>query len=409
MASVIDWRTRHGPGKTVNATSIFLLLKARARRGGGLGTTLALDDFAYAVVPPHGARRVLLVTPGNPPLEDALRSLPGLRLAVVPPDGYPHAGAHDAAVFDRFAPAEPPAAGALLFRPPARKWFAGHSPALARTRITSWNEDHAVTGGIAWRNLRLARASLSDEINMDAEALVLANGSASAAVVTAGFSKARWIQVGFALHDSNFPLQPDFPVFLGNALNWLSAPIPVLLRGLGSVEVELPGAYVRDSNGNSVAASVTAKGVVFEASRPDVYTVRSPSGDTRVVANVSDPRYAQINHSRLSDGGATALQPTRRIVSSAKWGAADSARRRVLLFEWGRVHGPRVCLMPKVTVATLWPLELMAACAIGYSPAPARVSGAPARPRRSCVVGLGAIVARTSYDPRERSISVVSF
>ena len=331
-------------GEIVNATFDVSDFEGGVLGAAGVLETdaLALDDFAYAVVPPHGPRRVLLVTPGNPPLEDALRSLPGLRLAVVPPDAYPRAGAHDAAVFDRFAPIEPPAAGALLFRPTARKWLAGQSPAPVRTRITSWNEDHAVTGGIAWRNLRLAHVSLSDAMNMDADALVLANGSTSAAVVTAGFSKARWIQVGFALHDSNFPLQSDFPVFLGNALNWLNAPIPVLRRGLGSVEVELPGAQVRDGSGNSVAASVTAKGVVFEASRPDVYTVRAPNGETQVVANVSDPRYAQINLSHLSDD-VTALQrgAPAGFWSAELWVLLLLLGAAFLLFEWAVFTRPR--------------------------------------------------------------------
>ncbi len=168
-------------------------------------------------------------------------------------------------------------------------------------------------------------------------------GPPSAAVVTAGFSKARWIQVGFALHDSNFPLQPDFPVFLGNALNWVSAPIPVLLRGLGSVEVALPGAQVRDGSGKSVAASVTAQGVVFEASRPDVYTVSAPSGETRVVANVSDPRYAQINHSRLSESGATALQRDvpARVWNTELWALLLLLAGAFLLFEWAVFTRPR--------------------------------------------------------------------
>jgi hypothetical protein len=332
-------------GESVNAT-----FDVSDFEGGVLGVAvicetdaLALDDFAYAVVPPHGPKRVLLVTPGNPPLEDALRSLPGVRLVVASPDSYPRAGEHDAAVFDRFAPAEPPAVGALLLRPPARKWLAGQSSALTRPRITGWNEDHAVTGGIAWRNLRLAHASLSGAVNIKSDALVLASGSASGAVVTAGNSKAPWIQVGFALQDSNFPLQPDFPVFLGNALNWVNAPTPVLTRGLGSVEVALPGARVRDGSGNSVAASATAQGVVFEASRPDVYTVSAPSGEIRVVANLADPRFAQINRSRLSGESAMALQ---RNASAGAWNAELWALLLLLagaflLIEWAVFTRPR--------------------------------------------------------------------
>ena len=94
--------------------------------------------------------------------------------------------------------------------------------------------------------------------------------------MTAGEARARWVKVGFALQDSNFALQPDFPVFLGNALNWVTESIPVLVRGLGSVEVPLRGAQVRDGSGKPVAVSPTDRGVVFEAPRADVYTVSAP-------------------------------------------------------------------------------------------------------------------------------------
>ena len=162
-------------------------------------------------------------------------------------------------------------------------------------------------------------------------------------MVTAGNSKAPWIQVGFALQDSNFPLQPDFPVFLGNALNWVNAPMPVLTRGLGSVEVALPGARVRDGSGNSVAASATAQGVVFEASRPDVYTVSAPSGEIRVVANLADPRYAQINRSRLSGGDATALRhnASAGAWNSELWALLLLLAGAFLLIEWAVFTRPR--------------------------------------------------------------------
>ncbi|HXV07410.1 MAG TPA: hypothetical protein VD791_05240, partial [Burkholderiales bacterium] len=291
-------------GETINA-----VFDVSDFEGGVLGATViceaddfALDDSAYAMIPPHRPKRVLLVTAGNPALGDALRSLPGVRLTVVPPAGYVRAGAHDAFVFDRFAPLEPPPAGALLLRPPARKWLAGKPTPRNGPRIATWNEDHAVSGAIAWRNLRLARASLEAATRTDAHALVLAHGSASGAVVTAGEAPVRWVKVGFALEDSNFALQPDFPVFLGNALSWVTEPAPVLARGLGSVQVALPHARVHDGSGKPVAASPTSEGVVFEAPRADVYTVSGSGGRVLVVANVAEQSYALINRTRLADG-----------------------------------------------------------------------------------------------------------
>ena len=335
VAQEIDLRA----GETVDAT-----FDVSDFEGGVLGAAVvcrtdafALDDLAYTIVPPHRPKRVLLVTPGNSSLEEALRNLPGVRLTAVPPDAYPRAAEYDAYVFDRFAPAEPPAAGALLLLPPARKWLGSQSTVvLAGAHVTKWNAAHAVTSGIAWRNVRLARATVDVAPATGSDALVLARGSGSGALVTAGESRVRWIKVGFALEDSNFPLQADFPVFLGNALSWVTEPVPVLVRGLGSIEVALPGGQVRDGSGHPVAASATARGIVFEARNADVYSVSSPSGQAFVVANLADPRYALINRTRLNDGDATGVsgQPSARFWSAELWMLLLLLAGALLLVEW---------------------------------------------------------------------------
>ena len=342
--------------------------------GGVLGAAtvcatdaFALDDFAYAVIPPHRAKRVLLVSAGNPQLEDALRHVPGARLSVVTPERYRSAGSYEALVLDRFAPREPPAAGALLLAPPARAWLAGPSSVVAGPRITDWDENHAVAGGIAWGNLRLTRASVAPAVNTS-EALVLTGGRAPGALVIAGKARARWVKVGFALQDSNFALQPDFPVFLGNALNWVTESTPVLVSGLGMVEVPLRGAQVRDGSGKSVPVSLTDQGVVFEAPRADVYTVSAPipgeqvpggqvsgeqvsgeqvpgeqvpgglviAGQVLVVANVSNPDYALINRTRLADAAATPVAQTApaRAWNTEPWMLLLLFAGALLLVEW---------------------------------------------------------------------------
>ncbi|MFN0317537.1 MAG: hypothetical protein ACKVQA_21135, partial [Burkholderiales bacterium] len=285
-----------GAGETVNATFDISGFKGGVLGASVLSPTDAFDrdDLAYVVVPPHALKRVLLVTPGNPALEDALRSVPGTRLSVTGPAGYSGAGSHDAVVFDRFAPTAAPSAGALLFRPTPRAWLAAPSAILERPRITAWEETHAVTRGIAWRNLRLARASLN-AVSGDSIALVTVGGPLSGALVSAGESPARWVRAGFALEDSNFALQPGFPVFLGNALSWVTDPAPVLKRALGSVEVPFPGSQVHDGSGQPVSVAPTASGVAFEAQRPDVYTVSAPGKRMLVVTHLPDPGYALIN------------------------------------------------------------------------------------------------------------------
>ena len=330
-----DFEVLHA-GETANA--IFDISNFE---GGVLGAAAVsqsdafpFDDVAYAVVPPHRPKRVLLVTPGNPPLEDALRNLPGVHVTVVRPDAYTHAGGRDALIFDRFAPAEAPSTGALLLAPPARKWLGGASGVeLTDARVTDWNDGHAVTGGIAWRNVRLTRAAVDRTEGAAAQPLVSAMGSSSGTLVAARESRVRWVKVGFALEDSNFALQADFPVFLGNALTWVTEPMPVLARPLGSIEVPLRQGKVRDGSGNPVAASPTAQGVVFDAQQADVYTVSSASGQALVVANLPDPSYALINNTHLTADGAPTTRAA-RLWNGELWMLLLLIAVAFLLVEW---------------------------------------------------------------------------
>jgi hypothetical protein len=254
----------------------------------------ALDDVAFATMPEHRSRQVVLVTRGNARLEDCLRSLAGLRLRTIPPSQYRDDLAADAYVFDSFAPDRPPPAGALLFHPPAVSWLPAVSREVLGTTVSDWDRGHALTDGVAWHDLRIRRAALR---NIEHPVVSATNG----ALIATGKAAAPWIAVGFAPQDSNLALQTGFPVFVGNALSWLSEAEPPAARGIGTVHVSLSNAFVTDGSGARIASRNTPEGTAFDAARPDVYTVRSGARRLQVVANMLDPRLADINHSRFVD------------------------------------------------------------------------------------------------------------
>jgi hypothetical protein len=329
-----------GAGETLNAifdVSDFErgVLTASAL---GAGDAFALDDVAYAVIPRHSARRVLLVSAGNPALATALRNLPGVRLTVLPPARYSSQLRHDVVVFDRFAPDAPPLAGALLLRPPARDWLEAGRAQRSAARITSWDAEHPVSAAIDWRRVRLASAWLEAPHPLAAPLVLAGQGSANA-LVTAGAARARWVKLGFALEDSNFALQPDFPVFLGNAIGWLGAAEPVLVRGLGkAIEVPLPNAQVRDGAGAPLPAVATDHGVLFEAPRADVYTISTPGRQVLVAANVPGPHAALINATRLpADGGRGAAEPSSHWLHAELWVVLLLCAYLLLLVDWAMV------------------------------------------------------------------------
>ena len=85
---------------------------------------LSTDNVAYAALPKREQIPILLVTPNNPFLENALAVDEKLDLTVVAPDQYdPGAGEYDVTIFDRYNPPTlgngnymfiyPPKAGAI--------------------------------------------------------------------------------------------------------------------------------------------------------------------------------------------------------------------------------------------------------------------------------------------------------
>src|SRR5207237_7455585 len=85
----------------------------------------ALDDSATAVAKTPRAFRVLLVTPGNVFLEQALRLRTDLQIDVVAPAAYRASAAYALTVFDQFSPAVLPDGPFVMVDPPAGSALAG--------------------------------------------------------------------------------------------------------------------------------------------------------------------------------------------------------------------------------------------------------------------------------------------
>lgn len=326
------------PGATINQTLDISSYAAGVLRAEAHtpGDGFDLDNVAYSVVATHRAKRVLLVTPGNRHLQASLKPLPGVTLTIIKPAQYSAALDFDAYVFDRFAPPEPPPRGALLFRPPPVSWLPAFERAAANPVITRWDESHPLAVNVSWRDLRVQRAALAKLSTRTAQAdVVLAKGSREGTLVAAGGQAPRWISVGFALDESNFAMQSGFPVFLGSALNWLSGAAPILAYGLGHIEIPYANARVTGLDGRAVKTLSTPGVTMFDAARPEVFTVASNTGVVRVAVNVIDARLSDINRSRFLGKPAhfaRALSASRFRIQP--WVALIAVAVALLSFEW---------------------------------------------------------------------------
>lgn len=265
------------------------------------GDAFDLDDTAYCVVSAHRIRRVVLVTRGNAVLEGSLRALPGIALTVRAPSPRSELPSADAYVFDGDTPRVAPAAGALLFRPSAAAWLGIRWKALAPAVVTGWDDSDPLTAGVDWATVRPRDAFVGQ--GASGVNIVTAGTSPDAegggALIVVGRARAPWIAVGFSPQDSSFPLQPGFPIFLGNALNRLIESPGAETRGLGYIEAPLPGARVTEGGRVQVAATTTESGTLFEAPRPGVYVVDDGRKQLVVIANAIDPLLPQINRRSL--------------------------------------------------------------------------------------------------------------
>jgi Ca-activated chloride channel homolog len=319
------------PGELVDAT-----FDVSGFEGGVLAAAahipsdaLPQDDIAYAVVDAHRTKRVMLVTRGNAALADSLAALPGVRVEVVAPSRYRGQSGIDAFVFDGFAPAQPPTAGALLFRPPDVSWLPRAANAPAAVSVDRWDRSAGRSSGVAWNAVTVRRASQWKTLPAGVTELA---GSAAGSLVVAGRTGVPWIATGFLSGDTDLPLQPAFPIFLGHALTQITEGDAVQGAPLGVVRVPLADAEVRDGKGNVIATRAIPGGTLFDAVRPDIYTARAPGGVVRIAAAVLDPRLADVNRSRF--GSTSAFAGLGAGLPFERWGLLVFAVVVLLLLDW---------------------------------------------------------------------------
>ncbi len=208
-----------------------------------LNTTdvLALDDTAFATLPPARASRVLLVSKGNVFLEKFLAVDPGVKFQLLSPEAWQPALAtkFEAVIFDDALPA-----GFKLGIDEGNFLFLKGTPfAAAGTPLdqplVSDVDAHPVTRNVSLQNVSISRA----------ESLALPSprdGWAFAAplrafdrplLITAERKGQRIAALGFAVLDSDLPLRVAFPLLMSNTLHWLAGNAPESTPSLCAGEI----------------------------------------------------------------------------------------------------------------------------------------------------------------------------
>ncbi|HSS62726.1 MAG TPA: VWA domain-containing protein [Candidatus Limnocylindrales bacterium] len=179
----------------------------------------SLDDSAIAIARVPRAFRVLLVTPGNVFLEQALRLRPDFQLDVIAPTAYRGAGAYALTVFDRYSPGALPDAPFVMVDPPAGSPLAGGAP-IGIGRVRASDAGDPLLNNVSLQDVHVAR---SEDLTSSSFGRALVT-SVQTPLVLVRDQPFRQALFGFDIHESDFPLRIGFPILVQNLSEWMLPP-----------------------------------------------------------------------------------------------------------------------------------------------------------------------------------------
>ena len=239
----------------------------------GAADALALDDRAWAVVPPDRLRRILLVSEGDPYLETALTYLPNTELYGVSPTDYgasTHPELFDLVIFEGAVPDELPPTAVLAIAPAETNVLGEVVGSLKDPGIGSLDPDEPV---LRYVDLSTTHIGSASKLALPAWARTIIPGPGGAPLLYAGELDGRKAGVlAFEPRQSDLPLQVAFPILVSNLAGELmggsAAPTeavapgdPVslpLASGATALEVTRPdGTVIELSPGTAGGATVS--------------------------------------------------------------------------------------------------------------------------------------------------------
>jgi hypothetical protein len=257
---------------------------------GPAADPLAVDDRAWAIVPPVRKRQVLLAGEPDPYLETALSYLPDTELYYRSGDEWSTLTGldqYELVIFNRFLPPELPALPTLAIAPPRTSPLGTVSGTLSNPGMGALDPTDPILRYVDLTTVHVAEAQ---RLDLPAWAREVVPGPASSSLLYAGELDGRPAAVlAFEPRRSDLPLQVAFPILLSNLAGELmggdAAPAdavapgtPVVLpvpAGATGVRVERP-----DGSADELVAP-TAGAATVTFARTDllgVYTVTGIAG-----------------------------------------------------------------------------------------------------------------------------------
>ena len=203
-------------------TEDFTTIQAELVLDDNIVDYLESDNVAYTVASENSTRRVLLLSDQrNVFLEEILRSLPNVQVfrgdinnVSLPATPY------DLYIFNNYLPDALPDADMLIINPPRSTDIFTLGAENSETRnITVADRNHPLATFVTMDSVNLRVFNELSDVDWATPIVSTLGGD----VIVAGENRGRQVAIlGFNLLDSDFPLQIAFPIFMSNAIEWMT-------------------------------------------------------------------------------------------------------------------------------------------------------------------------------------------
>ena len=182
---------------------------------------LEVDNVARGVLRLKNRYDVLLVGESNYFVERLLTLQPDLSVRLATPGGYSPDQAHDLVIFNGWTPEALRPGSYLMFNaaPPMTGVEASTEP-MKNPIIVDWHRLHPLTRYVNFEPVSIQKALL---LKVPTWSQVLAESPTGPMIVLLQDRNVRCLAIPFDILETDWPLHISFPVFLTNAVRWLSA------------------------------------------------------------------------------------------------------------------------------------------------------------------------------------------
>jgi hypothetical protein len=309
---------------------------------------LDTDNRAYAVLDP-GKKSVLLVTKGNEFLEKALRVNSQVTCTAKKPEECVEElqKKYDVIILDGVE---------LHAYPPANYFILKHAQAAGTSHAASiYNERNLVSllpnhPVMTYVNLGNVVVEEAMPLQVPFSGSILVEGKGKPLLIASESGSFRTVALGFDLRSSNFPLTLSFPIFISNAINWLSSEtgeqgnqisVGTLLRWRIPASESIREVSITDPKGiesksswlNGIPAFPTAENI-------GIYYVRKGGTTERFAVNLLNEQESNIRPAfkPATDNGRFSDVPTLARTGREIWRILLMISLMLLAMEWFHYH-----------------------------------------------------------------------